>query len=88
MKNIKKDKFLLWLIWVVPISLCGIQWALVWTVVQIISYQSYKKENEKRKVPLWEDQEIIEMNKGIKLDENYNGLIKTGEGSYFYQRKR
>lgn len=88
MKNIKKNRLLTFLMWLVPISMCGFHWTAVWIVIQLMLYQSEKKEHERRKVPIWEDEKIIELNKDIKLDENYEGLIKIGEGKYFYQRKR
>ena len=88
MKDIKKNRFLLWLMWVAPISLCGLAWAVVWTVIILMLYLSDKNEYEKKKVPVWKDEKIIEMNKDISLDEDYTGLVKIKEGIYIYQRKR
>lgn len=88
MKNIKKKRFLTFLMWVVPISLCGFHWTIIWIVIQLMLYQSEKTEYEKKKVPLWEDEEIIKMNNDIKLDKNYTGLVKIESGVYIYQRKR
>lgn len=88
MKNIKKNRVLTFLMWIVPISLCGLHWTVIWIVIQIMLYQSEKNEYKRKDVPLWEDEEIIEMNKDISLDENYTGAVKIGEGCYLYQRKK
>ncbi len=88
MKNIRKNRLLLWAIWLVPISVCGIAWGGAWTLLQFLLYRRDKQEREKSSVPLWKDPEVIKLNPDIELTEDYNGLVNIGSGTYCYQRNR
>lgn len=88
MKNIKKNRFLTWLMWIVPISICGLPWALIWTVIQVHLYKEEVNRCNRKKVPLWEDPEIIKLNPDINLTENYEGFVNIGNGVRYYQRNR
>lgn len=88
MKNISKEYFLRWLMYVIPISLCGLHFGIAWTVIQYLLYKEKIKEKEKKKIPLWEDPEIIKLNPDINLTEDYEGLVNVGNGIRIYQMKR
>ena len=88
MKDIFKNRFLTWLMWIIPISFLGLPWALIWTVIQIFLYKSEIDRQKKKKVPLWEDPEIIKLNPNINLTEDYEGLVNIGNGISIYQRNR
>lgn len=94
MKDIEKNRFLVWLMYLIPIALTGGFSIIVWTVVQIFLCN---KEIEKRKMcskPLKERKEVIEMNKKENLTEKdleimkkTGATIKLKEGVYLYDWK-
>ena len=94
MKDIEKNRFLVWLMYLIPIALTGGFSIIVWTVVQIFLCN---KEIEKRKMcgkPLKEREEVIEMNKKENLTEKdleimkkTGAAIKLKEGVYLYDWK-
>lgn len=88
MKNIRKNRLLLWAIWLVPISVCGIAWAGAWTLIQFMLYRDEKRAAKKKSTPLWEDPEIIKLNPDIELTEDYEGMVNIGGSTRIYQRNR
>lgn len=89
-----RERFLVWLMWLVPIACTGWISIVAWTVVQIMMYNSQVEKSKELKKPLRERPDIIEMNKEENLTEkdkatmrNTKGLIKIGDGVYYYERE-
>ena len=97
MDNIKKNRFLNFLMWAVPISFFGLPWLVVWAVVQFSKGKEEIQRNRDVKVPLLERPDIAEMNKEENLTEEDKAIlagnkydkvgrkIKIGEGVYTYE---
>lgn len=92
--SIFRERFLVWLMWLVPIACTGWISIVAWTVVQIMMYNSQVEKSKELKKPLRERPDIIEMNKEENLTEkdkammrNTKGLIKIGDGVYYYERE-
>lgn len=87
MMNIRKNRFLTWLIWLIPISLFGLPYAAIWTVIQLMMCSDQKKEYAKKNVPLWEREDVVELNKkkGIELTEYYNGRVYISDDFWVMQ---
>lgn len=94
MKDIYKNRFLVWLMWLFPIAATGWLSITIWTIIQIvICYQETEKQAEFEK-PIRERRMIIEMNREENLSEkdkqilkNNPNLIKVGEGVYINEGK-
>ena len=70
MKDIKKNRFLVWLMWV-PVFWCMGYAALIgWTLVQFLLLGDEKKERSYYQLPIEERPDIIEMNKPENLTED------------------
>lgn len=95
MKNNCKNRFLVWLMFLVPIAITGWWSAIVWTVIQIVLYYREEDKEKKISIPLKERPEIVEMNKPENLTEKDkrilsrmgSGWIKVREGEYMYDRE-
>lgn len=94
MKDICRNRFLVWLMFLVPITFTGWWSAIVWTVVQLVLCCNQMEERKEKSVPLKERPSIAEMNKPENLTEEdlefmkrTGATIKLGEGVYIYDRK-
>lgn len=94
MKQNAKNRFLTWLMFIIPISFCGAIFAVMWTVVQIMLYIGETKESRESHKPLREREDIREINKPENLTEEEKymietfKLIKTGDGVYHFDRDK
>ena len=93
MKDIKKERFTVWLMFLIPIAFTGWWSVIVWTMVQIALCNNQCEKRNERKVSLKEKPEIIEMNKEENLTEEdklfmkeTGATIKLKEGVYGYDR--
>lgn len=89
-----KERFLVWLMWLIPIACTGWFSVAIWTGIQIALCNSQKKERDYCKLPLRERPDIIEMNKpenlteeDIKMMKSTGCNLKMGEGWYRYERE-
>lgn len=94
MNYIKKNRFLVWLMWLIPIACTGWVGVVTWTVIQICLANDEEKHCKELKIPVKERDDVKEMNKEENLTEhdkfvmeNTKGLIKIDEGVYYYERK-
>ena len=94
MKDIRNNRFLVWLMWLVPIAMTGWWSVYVWTIVQIIIYVSQTEKQKEFKKPVRERRNVVELNKQENLTERdkqildgNSKLIKVGKGVYYYERK-
>ena len=94
MKNIYENRFLVWLMWLVPIACTGWLSVIIWTIIQagILGWQSSSEKEFKK--PVKERGVIMEMNKDKNLTlkekeilKNNKNFIKIGEGVFLYERK-
>ena len=65
----------------------GLPYAAIWTVIQLMLCSDQKKEYAKKKVPLWQREDLVELNRkqGIELTENYNGRVYISDDHYIFQ---
>lgn len=91
---IAEQKFLIWLMWLVPIACTGWFSVVVWTIVQVVGYTKAIQVKYDKSLPIEERPEIIEMNK-LKNLTNYDkwmlaintDCVKVGEKRYRYVDK-
>lgn len=96
MKDIEKNRFLVWLMWMPVIAITGWFSLFVWTVIQVyICFAESKEEKEKKTKPMREQSKYKELNKEenlTKIDKvilkNEPELAKVGKGLYIYDRKK
>ena len=91
MKDIEKNRFLIWLMWVFIIGITGPGAVIIWTMYQWFCCQNEKETYVKRHTPLEEREDILELNKVENLTEkdwnwfkNCRLTIKT-DARYWYQ---
>ena len=94
MKDIKKNRFLIWLMWLIPIACTGWFSVWLWTFAQIFLYKKEQNECQRLQKPIKEREEFIEMNKKENLSEHdqhvlaaNKKLIKVGDGVFLYEDK-
>ena len=94
MKDIGKNRFLVWLMYAIPIACTGLFSLCIWTWIQIALYCHETNKYKVKKVQLKERGCVVEMNKMENLTEKdleimkqTGATIKLKEGVYGYDRK-
>lgn len=90
MRDIFKNRFLVWLMWLVPIACTGWFSVYVWTLIQICLCILTVKEEAEKSIPPWKDKRIVELNRNENLTKDDKLYIlshgaqhyKIGENTY------
>lgn len=84
MKSMFKNRFIVWMMWLLPISLTGIVGIIIWTTIQIMI--SISQAND-IKIPFEQKAEIKMLNNpknwsdwDMKIKSQYPNAIKIDEG--------
>lgn len=70
MKDIKKNRFLVWLMWAPAFWCIGCPALIGWTLVQFLLLRDEKEERSYYQLPMEDRPDIIEMNKPENLTED------------------
>ena len=95
MKDIKFNRFLVWLLFVPVIAITGWFSLFVWTLIQIFMYCIESEQTEERSKPLHQRKDVVELNKKENLTEaekeflrNNPCFIKTSKGVFIFDRDK
>ena len=93
-EDIYKERFLVWLMFLLPIACTGWVGIAVWTGVQIAILNDQLEKRKELDIPIRERSHIKKMNEPenlTELDKHYlkdPRCIKIKEGVYYYERKK
>ena len=94
MKDIEKNRFFVWLMYLVPITLTGWTSVIAWTVIQIMLCKKEKENRIEKKMPLKERRDIVVKNipenlneKDLEIMKKTGATIKLREGVYVFDWK-
>lgn len=91
MKKYNENRFLVWLMWIIPIACTGWFGICIWTMIQVLMCCKESDRREKMEKPIFERRpDLAELNKEENLSETdkwwrEQGFLKTENG---YIRER
>lgn len=94
MKNIYKNRFLVWLMFLVPIAFTGWWSVIIWTMIQIVLCADQIEKQTEFQKPVRERKDIKEMNNPKNLTEKEKEIlknnprwVKVAEGVFMIENK-
>lgn len=83
MKGIKTNRFLVWLMWAIPIACTGFFGIIIWAVVQMCLCKKEMNAEKERNTPAWLKPNIVEMNTNKNLTTEEKLFIYRHLGYYY-----